>query len=218
MLIFHIIAGSLVLLFGYTALFSPKGLRIHKFTGNIFFIAMVILSLSAAYLELQLEDFPIMGILSLYFVCTSWMAVKRQEKHIGKFEYCAFVSILAVAITFYKWGWDIAYNGKILEGTLPLAGYFIFGSIAVFAAILDLMMIIRGGIVGSHRIARHLWRMCIALLMALMSFLDQDIFSDLILNSGLLWILPIIPLLIMTYWLCRLPISHLIKARSIKTQ
>lgn len=59
MLIFHIIAGSFVLLFGYTALLALKGLRLHKFAGNIFFIAMVILSLSAAYLEYQLGDFPL---------------------------------------------------------------------------------------------------------------------------------------------------------------
>lgn len=51
-----------------------------------------------------------MGILSLYFASTSWFTVKRKEKQIGLFDYCAFISILAVAITFYKWGWDFAYG------------------------------------------------------------------------------------------------------------
>jgi len=127
MLIFHVIAGSLVLFFGYLALFASKGLRLHRQAGNIFFIAMIILSLSAAYLEVRLGDFPIMGVFSFYFTSTSWATVRRQTGKIGRFEFCSFVGITLVAVTFYKWGFDIVYNGKVLEGTLPLAGYFIFG-------------------------------------------------------------------------------------------
>ena len=208
MLIFHIIAGSLVLLFGYMALFSPKGLRIHKLAGNIFFIAMIILSVTAGYLEIQFDEFPIMGVFSLYFVSTSWATVKRQSGKVGRFEICAFICITLVSITFYKWGWDIVNDVKELTGTLPLAGYFILGTFAAFAAILDLTMIIRGGTSGAHRIARHLWRMCMALLLALMSFLDQDIFPDVILGSGLLWSPLLILLLMMIYSLCRLPFSQ----------
>tara|TARA_R110001592_G_scaffold5627_2_gene30977 strand:- start:907 stop:1554 length:648 start_codon:yes stop_codon:yes gene_type:complete len=214
MLIFHIIAGILVLLFGSIALISSKGLRLHKLTGNIFFIAMVMLSLTAIYLEIQFDDFPIMGIFSLYFASTSWLAVKRQAGTIGVFEVCAFLCIAMVAITFYKWGWDIVYNGKVLERMLPLPMYFIFGSFAAFAAILDLNMILRGGLVGAHRIARHLWRMCIALLLATMSFLSQDIFPEFIQNTGLLWSPVIVLLLIIVFWLCRLPFSPWRKIRS----
>jgi len=214
MLIFHIIAGILVLLFGSMALIASKGLRLHKLTGNIFFISMVILSLTTIYLEVQFDDFPIMGIFSLYFASTSWLAVKRQAGTTGAFEVCAFLCIVMVSITFYKWGWDIVYNGKVLEGTLPLAMYFILGSFAAFAAILDLNMILRGGLVGAHRIARHLWRMCIALLLATMSFLSQDIFPEFIQNTGLLWSPIILLLLIIVFWLCRLPFSQWRKFRA----
>ena len=208
MLFFHITAGSLVLLCGFIALFSGKGLKLHKQAGNIFFIAMIILSLSAAYLEVKLGDFPIMGILSLYFVSTSWASIKRQAGKVGRFEYAAFLCISLLAITFYKWGWDIAYNGQVLEGTLPLVGYFILGTFAAFAATLDLTMIMRGGISGSHRIARHLWRMCLVFLKAILSFLDQDIFPDYILDTGLLWLTLLLPLLMMIYWLGRLAFSQ----------
>jgi len=205
MLILHIIAGSLVLVFGLISLLAGKGLTLHRRAGNIFFFAMIALSLSTAYLEFQLGDFPIMGLLSLYFASTSWAAVKRQQGTVGYFEFCAFLTITAIAITFYKWGWDIAYNGQELEGTLPLELYFVWGSIAAFAAIMDLNMILRGGIGGVHRIARHLWRMCIALLMATMSFLSQDIFPESIANTGLLWLPIILLILMMFFWLCRLP-------------
>ena len=46
----------------------------------------------------------------------------------------------------------------------PAAVYFFFGSVALFSAALDVRMIVRGGVFGAHRIARHLWRMCFALL------------------------------------------------------
>ncbi|MFQ3191655.1 MAG: putative membrane protein [Paraglaciecola sp.] len=208
MLLFHIIGGGLVLLCGFIALCASKGLNLHKLSGNIFYIAMVILSLSAAYLEYQLGDIPIMGILSLYFAYTSWITIKRQEQQVGKLEYVGFLIITTIAITFYKWGWDIVYNGKVLEGTLPIEGYFIFGSFAAFAAILDLTMLIQGGVAGAHRIARHLWRMCIAFLMAILSFLDQDIFPESITNTGLLWLPVTLLVLMMIYWLCRLPYSQ----------
>jgi len=203
MLILHIITGVIVLLSGYAALVARKGQPFHRLTGNIFFIAMIFLSLTATYLEYQLEEFPIMGILSLYFVSTSWSAVKRKPGEIGKLEYFAFFIITVVAVTFFKWGWDIVYNGKVLEGTLPLAGYFIFGSFAAMAALLDLNMFVRGGFKGTHRIARHLWRMCFALLLPTLSFLDQDIFPDFIKGTFILWLPIFLILIVMIYWLFR---------------
>jgi len=205
MLVFHIMTGILVLLFGYIALLAPKGLRLHRLAGNVFFGAMIFSSLSAAYLEYQLGEFPIMGTLSLYFVITSWSIIKQESGTVGKFEYGAFFIIAAVAVTFYKWGWDIVYNGKVLEGTLPLEGYFILGSFAALAALLDLNMIVRRGLKGSHRIARHLWRMCFALLLPTLAFLDQDIFPEVVKGTNLLWTPIILLILVMTFWLCRMP-------------
>jgi hypothetical protein len=48
--------------------------------------------------------------------------------------------------------------------------FYIFGSVSLLAAILDLNMIIRGGLSGAPRIARHLWRMCYALSGTVLSF------------------------------------------------
>jgi len=213
-LIIHIIAGSLVLLFGYFALLAPKGLRPHRLAGSVFVVTMIFSSLSAAYLEYQLGEFPIMGTLSLYFVITSWSIIKQEAGTVGAFEYGAFITIAAVAATFYKWGWDIVYNGKVLEGTLPLEGYFILGSFAAMAALLDLNMIIRKGLKGSHRIARHLWRMCFALLLPTLSFLDQDIFPDVIKGTLLLWSPIIVLILMMIFWLCRLSFTQWSKAKT----
>ena len=56
---------------------------------------------------------------------------------------------------------------------IPKAMYFIFGSIAVLFAVSDGRMLMRGGLFGAQRIGRHLWRMCLALLIAAMSLLSR---------------------------------------------
>src|SRR5262249_41178773 len=57
-----------------------------------------------------------------------------------------------------------------IKDLMPAPGFFIFGTIALLFAISDMRMIARGSLVGAQRIARHLWRMCMALLIAALSF------------------------------------------------
>ena len=45
------------------------------------------------------------------------------------------------------------------------------GSVAVLAAAGDVRMLVRGGVFGAQRVARHLWRMCFGLFIATGSFL-----------------------------------------------
>jgi len=200
MLVFHILAGCIVLFCGLVALISAKGKKLHKYAGSGFAAAMVLVSLTSCYLEVQLGDFPIVGLLSGYFVVTSWITITRREKRVGYFDIVALLLITSISILFYKWGWDIAFNGKPLEGTMPLPMYFVLASIAAFAAAMDLKVIIQGGIMGAQRIARHLWRICIAYVMAMMSFLAQDIFPDAIASSGALWLPVLLLVLLIFYW------------------
>jgi peptidoglycan/LPS O-acetylase OafA/YrhL len=74
----------------------------------------------------------------------------------------------------------------------------------VLAAIGDLSVILRRGIAGTKRIARHLWRMCFGMFIAVGSFAAQ---GAKILPPGVgLWVLLASMLLIlslMLYWLVR---------------
>lgn len=63
-----------------------------------------------------------------------------------------------------------ATSAGIVAGKQAAAVAVVFGSIALLAALLDLRMMAVRGINGAHRIARHLWRMCCALLVATASF------------------------------------------------
>ena len=73
------------------------------------------------------------------------------------------------------------------------------------AATGDLRMIVRGGISGTARIARHLWRMCFALFFATGSFFlgQQKVMPAFMHGSPILVVLGIAPLVLMFYWLRR---------------
>jgi len=88
---------------------------------------------------------------------------------------------------------------------LPAGPYFFLGSVAVLAAIGDVRMLVRRGIAGTARIARHLWRMCFALAIAALSiFLARPyLFPKIMQETGALYFLSFLPLLLMIYWLIR---------------
>ena len=83
---------------------------------------------------------------------------------------------------------------------------FLFAGVALLAALGDVRMMRAGGLLGPHRIARHLWRMCFAVLVASASlFLGQaQVIPESIRIYPLLAIPALLPLVLMLYWLARL--------------
>lgn len=65
--------------------------------------------------------------------------------------------------------------------------------------------LIRGGLSGSQRIARHLWRMCFALFVASGSFFlgRIRIFRHSVRELYIPWVLAFLTLLLMIFWLVR---------------
>ncbi|NQZ09828.1 MAG: DUF2306 domain-containing protein [Algicola sp.] len=205
-LILHISAGVIGLLAGAAAMFLRKGSRWHRKSGNVFFVSLLIVAVSAMFLAVLIKnEFPDVPILVFYMVATSWATIKRPEGKIGRFEIGAFVVVSVFAAAMLIQGFDPA-NGE--AGTNQSGLYFFFGGVAALAAILDLNMIVRGGLVGAHRIARHLWRMCLAFTGALASFLSQEKFiPDVLWQSGYLWVPLLLMLILMVYWLVRVLVT-----------
>ncbi len=159
MLIFHIIMGSLVFLSGIGALAFSKGDKLHRYSGNVFFLSCLLMAGSA----IPLADDPTIAISSIYFGSTAWMIIQRPEKKTGSFEIIAFVIISIICARYF-------FIAITSSPSFMTTMFYIFGSVAMIAALLDLNMIIRGGLSGAQRIARHLWRMCYAFLGAVLSF------------------------------------------------
>ena len=101
------------------------------------------------------------------------------------------------------------------------------GSVCLLAAAGGVRMLVSGGVLGTKRIARHLWRMCFGLFIAAGSFflgpsnrplrllsavglglrLPQAVFS-----TGLYLVLTILPLLLLIFWLVRVRFTSAYKS------
>jgi hypothetical protein len=207
LLLLHIIAGTLGMLSGFVAVFLRKGSRRHGFAGNVFVISMLTLSVSGVYMAvMKSQPGNIMGgALTFYLVVTAWMTARRRDGAPGIFDWGALLIVLALAATEVILGFEAAYSHTGLKYGYPAWPYFFLGSVAVFATTGDVRMLVRGGISGTQRVARHLWRMCFALFVAASSIFmaRQQVFPVLLRKTGVLMLLSFLPLMLMIFWLVR---------------
>ena len=218
MLAVHIAGGAIAILSGAVAIWSRKGERVHRAFGAIFVIAMLVMASTATYMAIQLGQTgnTFAGPLVLYLVSTAWMTVKRKENTIGTFEYVAFVIALAGAALFLYSGIrdlgapaDLLGSGGVPTRTLGGAATFL-GIALLLAALFDLKVILRRGIAGAARIARHLWRICLAFFIATGSFFigQQKIMPEWILQGRpLLFALGFAPLAFLVFWMIRVRLT-----------
>src|SRR5580658_7833907 len=207
LLFLHIIAGTIGVLSGFVAVFLRKGSRRHAVVGEVFVISMLALSASGAILAIvKFQPGNILGgILTFYLVATAWITARRRNGGTSIFDWAGLLVCLAIGATEVTLGLDAALSPTGMKYDYPPAPYFIFGAVALIAATGDVRMLVRGGISGTQRIARHLWRMCFALFIAASSvFLArQQLFPILLQKTGVLIFLSVLPLILMIFWLVR---------------
>ena len=210
----HITGGSAGMVSGAVALLSRKGERLHRIAGTAFFLSMLMMSAIAASVAPFLTDGQrpntVAGIMTFYLVATAWATVLRQEGSVGRFDIAVLFVPLGVAVAGVMFALE-AQNSPTgtIDGSPPQA-FYVFMLIGTVAAASDLKVILRGGISGAPRIARHLWRMCTALFIATGSFfLGQPKFLPTFLQSSPLVFLPVLaPLLLMGFWLIRVRLTN----------
>jgi hypothetical protein len=211
LLFLHIVAGTLGMLSGFVAVFLLKGSRRHGRAGKVFVIAMLCLSASGVILAIMKSQ-PgnvLGGTLTFYLVATAWITARRGDGQPGLLDWGAFLVILALAAVEVTCGIEAAMSPTGLKYDYPPGPYFIFGFVAMLAATGDIRMLVRRGISGTARIARHLWRMCFALFIAAASIFmaRQQLFPALFQKIGLLYLLSFLPLMLMIFWLVRVRIT-----------
>jgi len=220
-LLLHIASGTLGMLSGFVAAFLRKGSRPHARAGNLFVIAMLSLSASGVYLALMKSQ-PgnvLGGTLTFYLVGTAWMTAKRHEAKTSMFDWGGLLVVGALAAVEVILGLAAAMSPTGLKYDYPPGPYFFMGSVAVLATMGDIRMLLHGGISGTQRIARHLWRMCFALFIAAASIFmaRQQLFPDLLRKTGILLLLSFLPLMLMIFWLVRVRFANAYKRMSIPT-
>jgi hypothetical protein len=204
-LVVHVVAGVIAFASGAAALAAVKGGPLHRKAGNIFVASMLVMGLLGAYLAALLPQRGtiIGGVFACYLVATAWLTVRGSKQPVS-LRWLALLIGAGCAAGDLSWGWRALQSGVGVDG-VGSGPYFVFGAVAGLASLADLR-VITFGIDGVDRIARHLWRMCAALLITTGSFFA----------NGLARLLPahthIWPLLIaamgtllglMLYWLWR---------------
>ena len=211
-LLIHVTAGSLALLAGAGALSLPKGGRLHRRSGTLFFAAMAVMTVTGSLLALFRPErtTAVIGLLTLYLVVTAWMAARRRDGLAAGFERGGFAFAAACAAIFMVMGAVASASPTGRLDALPAAVPFTFGSLAALAAMLDLNFILRGQLSQAQRIARHLWRMCAALLIATTSFFfgQQDEFPLWVQGSPVLMVPTLATLAAMIFWIFRVRFSR----------
>jgi uncharacterized membrane protein len=214
-LIVHIVAGMVAILSGFAALFVRKGSPLHRKTGNVFVVSMLLMASGGAY-RAVIRSQPmnvIAGLFTFYLVSTAWLTMRRKEKETGRTEVALLLMGLAVGAIALYFGWEAAHTAK--RGMATMA--YVFGSLVLLSVLGDARLMIRGGVAGVQRLVRHLWRMCFALFIATGSFflgtasrigLRAHIFTPAVRATHLPQLPVILVALLMIFWLFRVRLSQ----------
>lgn len=212
--LFHVAAGVVGLLAGLAAMVLRKGTRRHAVTGRVFVVAMVLMGGSGAliaFLDPLGEKINVaMGALACYLVVTAWVTAARRAAAVRWLDKVAMLVGMVVAFTLVKYGLEAAATENGSMDGIPAPAYFVFAAVPLLAVVGDMRMIDAGGISGSRRIARHLWRMCTALLIAAGSFFlgQPQVFPEALQSAGLRAIPVLAVLAALIVWMIRVRFTN----------
>lgn len=229
----HVCAGSLGLVSGTAAICLRKGSPRHALAGKIFVMSMLAMAVGAVYLAI-LKHQPNNirgGILTFYLIGTAWLTARRKDGETSIFDWMVLVIPLTLGILTWMAGLKVVRSGASSQDGVPVGMFFFLGSVMLLAALGDVRMLFRGGVAGTKRIARHLWRMCFGLFIAAGSFfmgpsnrplrllseigLGQHLPAALFSMTPYL-ILTVLPLVLMIFWLIRVRLTRAYKGKGTR--
>jgi hypothetical protein len=218
--VLHVTTAAVGLLAGYLAMVLRKGSGLHGAAGTVFFVSMLLASGAGAILAgfVHPNKGNLMGsTITFYLVATAWVAAKRRDGKPGAFDIAALLVVLTLGAAGAIWGLETAASASGRKDFYPAPFYFIFGSIALLFAASDIRMLVRGGVTGAKRIARHLWRMSVALVFATLSFYPGQgakLFPKWLRDTNLLHIPVVLLLGAMLLWLVQVSLRKRVPGAS----
>ena len=224
-LFFHICAGTLGLVSGTAALSFRKGSPRHVLAGKIFVASMLTMAVAAVYLAIVRHQPNNIGggILTFYLVGTAWLTARRRDGETSRFDWVWLLIPLVNGILGWMNGVDALRSATGSKYGVPAGMHLFMGTVSLLAAAGDVRMLVRGGVFGAKRIARHLWRMCFGLFIAAGSFFFGPAnrplrllstvgvgkyLSPAIFGTTLYLILTLLPLILLVFWLVRVRFTN----------
>jgi hypothetical protein len=203
----HIIAGSVGLVSGAVALWVLKGGRLHRKSGVIFVYAMMLVGLTGAGMAVingQRINL-ITSTLAFYLVTSALLTVRRRTRGSDWLRAGVMLLGLGIGLLGIKFGFDGINSAAGSIGGYPPGMGFFFGGVALLSALGDLYVMLAQRLHETHRLTRHLWRMCFALFMAAGSFFlgQADVLPEPIRIMPLLAMPVLLVIVLMIHWLVR---------------
>lgn len=216
----HIGSGALAIAAGAVALGARKGAAAHIGAGRMFAVAMILSSALGAVLGLvTLNAFYITfhaGVLGVTLILSSWLTARMRGARMNEANMggkimggasltVAIVNLLNVAGLIVAGLHAQSLPGGLLWG-FHAADYFFLSGMAGIAALGDISLLLRKTLSDRHRIARHLWRMCLGFFIAAGSAFTgpgANVFPEAVRNSGVLSAPELIIFVLMLFWLAR---------------
>lgn len=213
----HIAFGTIAVLLGAVALVAPKGAAVHVAAGRGFVWAMIASSLLGAGLGLVKHDTLLItffaGILGAYLVLSGWMAARGTVRPSARSFVALALINLANMVALFMIGYLASQSGDGLFRGYAAEDYIFLGVMALVGALADASVMFRSELSDRHRIARHIWRMCLGFFIAAGSAFTgpgMAAFPEGLQQSGLLWLPELTIALAMVFFLARrlLPRRH----------
>lgn len=210
----HIASGAIAVLMGAIAFAVRKGATSHVNAGRVFTAAMSLSSLLGATLGLiKFETFYITfhaGVLGMTLVVSGWLLARVRNGHRSTlFVAIGCVNFLNTAGLVAAGFCALSEPEHTLHG-FAAADYFFLAGITYAALVNDLFILLHKTLSDKHRIAQHLWRMCIGFFIAAGSAFTgpgASIFPEAVRNSGVLSLPELTIILLMLLWLFRILIG-----------
>ena len=212
----HVVAGGLALVFGFVALSAAKGATLHRKSGMLFVYAVLTMALTGATMAaLKSQSASVIGgVLAVYLVTTSLIAVRPPSAALRRVELVAMLVALALGVTCVTYGFQALASPRGTKGGIPFVVFFMFAAVALLGVTGDLRKIRSGALKGARRLVRHLWRMCYAFWITTASFFlgprerVAKIIPEPLITPAVLALPVVAVIVVMLYWIWRVRIRQ----------
>ena len=214
----HFGTGLIALAAGFVAVAVRKGGTWHRWSGLVFVYAMIATGILIAGISVYEGKSIHGGALVVYLVFTAWTAVRPLPGAGRRVGIALMALAFAIAVDGYAWGFiALGWPGNQIDG-VPAGMMFFMSTITLLAAVGDLRMLRAGGIQGTRRVARHLWRMCFGLFIASGSFFlgQMKFIPEPIRIVPLIMLLAVTPLVVLLYWMWRVRLRQNLRGLTAK--
>jgi hypothetical protein len=212
LMLWHMLIGSAVVCSGLLALLLEKGSVLHRLAGRVFVVSMLLMGpIIAATAWFSPENISSLGILFvffiLYLVVSGWPTTQLSKRNFVVLNITTSLVALCIFVAGLVMGFDKLNNPIVGENVPPDTAYFFFAAIAFIAMLLDIHNLRKGGVVGKHKLVRHVWRMNCALFFATSTLFTGPgsvVFPESIRGNPLLSVPQFIVLIMALFWIYRL--------------